>query len=199
MNPAETIRRELKIVVIGDAAAGKTAIVHRLVQDEFREGYQATIGMQFCTKNVLIPDYGYVKLNIWDTAGQERFRAITKKFFRGANGALIVYDVSTSRGFTTIDYWKKQLDESEDQGTIQAVVLANKCDLKSDAKLDKEAIKDMGCCGSFLTSAKNNIGISEAVTELILKIIATTPEPTQSVTTQVDISTFVPVGGSCAC
>ncbi len=82
-----------KIVVIGSSGVGKTNILKRFTHNEFDLETKATIGVEFSAKNLII-DSKKIKAQVWDTAGQERYRAITPAFYRGALGALIVYDVS---------------------------------------------------------------------------------------------------------
>ena len=96
-----------KIVLIGDSAVGKSNLLSRFARNEFDTNSKATIGVEFQTQVVEI-DGKEVKAQIWDTAGQERFRAVTSAYYRGAFGALIVYDISRR---TTFDSVKRWLDE----------------------------------------------------------------------------------------
>lgn len=97
----------LKIVLIGDSAVGKSNLLSRFARNEFDTNSKATIGVEFQTQAVEI-DGKEVKAQIWDTAGQERFRAVTSAYYRGAVGALIVYDITRT---TTFDSVKRWLDE----------------------------------------------------------------------------------------
>ena len=96
-----------KIVLIGDSAVGKSNLLWRFARNEFDQNSKATIGVEFQTQVVDI-DGKEVKAQIWDTAGQERFRAVTSAYYRGAVGALVVYDISRR---TTFDSVKRWLDE----------------------------------------------------------------------------------------
>ncbi|MFH4982630.1 hypothetical protein AB6A40_009339 [Gnathostoma spinigerum] len=83
----------LKFVIIGNAGTGKTCIMYRFIEDKFKINSSHTIGIEFGSRIVLIGD-SRVKLQIWDTAGQERFRSVIRSYYRGATGALLVYDIT---------------------------------------------------------------------------------------------------------
>jgi len=82
-----------KLVLLGDAAVGKSSSVERFVKNEFFEFQQPTIGAAFLTQTVALDDY-IVKFEIWDTAGQERYRSLAPMYYRGAAAALVVYDIT---------------------------------------------------------------------------------------------------------
>lgn len=98
-----------KIVVIGDSAVGKSNLLARFARDEFDHNSKATIGVEFQTQVVEI-DGKEIKAQVWDTAGQERFRAVTSAYYRGAVGALIVYDISRNTTFENIKRWLDELN-----------------------------------------------------------------------------------------
>lgn len=97
-----------KIVLIGDSAVGKSNLLSRFARNEFDTNSKATIGVEFQTQVVEI-DGKEVKAQIWDTAGQERFRAVTSAYYRGAVGALVVYDISRRSTFDSIKRWLEEL------------------------------------------------------------------------------------------
>ena len=97
-----------KIVIIGDSAVGKSNLLSRYARNEFNMHSKATIGVEFQTQ-VMEIDNKEVKAQIWDTAGQERFRAVTSAYYRGAVGALIVYDISRRSTFDSIARWLDEL------------------------------------------------------------------------------------------
>lgn len=97
-----------KIVIIGDSAVGKSNLLSRYARNEFNPHSKATIGVEFQTQSLEI-DGKEVKAQIWDTAGQERFRAVTSAYYRGAFGALLVYDISRSSTFDSIPRWLDEL------------------------------------------------------------------------------------------
>lgn len=97
-----------KIVLIGDSAVGKSNLLARFARDEFYPNSKSTIGVEFQTKKINI-NGKQVKAQIWDTAGQERFRAVTSAYYRGAVGAVLVYDITRRRTFDSIGRWLKEL------------------------------------------------------------------------------------------
>ncbi|OWM67664.1 hypothetical protein CDL15_Pgr024749 [Punica granatum] len=97
-----------KIVIIGDSAVGKSNLLSRYARNEFNPHSKATIGVEFQTQSMDI-DGKEVKAQIWDTAGQERFRAVTSAYYRGAVGALVVYDISRRTTFENVGRWLDEL------------------------------------------------------------------------------------------
>lgn len=97
-----------KIVLIGDSAVGKSNLLARFARDEFYPNSKSTIGVEFQTQKMEI-NGKEVKAQIWDTAGQERFRAVTSAYYRGAVGALVVYDISRRQTFEDVGRWLNEL------------------------------------------------------------------------------------------
>ena len=97
-----------KVVLIGDSAVGKSNLLSRYARNEFNNNSKATIGVEFQTQSMEI-EGKEVKAQIWDTAGQERFRAVTSAYYRGAVGALIVYDISRRQTFENVNRWLDEL------------------------------------------------------------------------------------------
>lgn len=91
-----------KIVLLGDSGVGKSNLVFRFTKNEFNKDSKSTIGVEFATKTVQIEDDKLVKAQIWDTAGQERYRSIASSYYRGAVGALLVYDVTDRNSFNHV-------------------------------------------------------------------------------------------------
>lgn len=97
-----------KVVIIGDSAVGKSNLLSRYARNEFNINSKATIGVEFQTQSMEI-EGKEVKAQIWDTAGQERFRAVTSAYYRGAVGALVVYDISRRSTFDSVVRWLDEL------------------------------------------------------------------------------------------
>ncbi|XP_030078752.1 ras-related protein Rab7-like isoform X2 [Drosophila hydei] len=120
-----------KILVLGDSGVGKSTLIKSYFNERFTNSYQATIGVDFCTKHVNINDR-IVRVQIWDTAGMERFLSITTSMFRGTDCCVLVYDVSSSSSFTNLEMWHseflKQVNPM-DTARIPFVVIGNKADL----------------------------------------------------------------------
>ncbi|VVD02978.1 unnamed protein product [Leptidea sinapis] len=111
---------EAKIVVLGSQGVGKTSLVVRYIGKMFSKHISPTIGASFFTCNI----------NVWDTAGQERFRAMAPMYYRNANAALLVYDITSASSFAAIKGWVKELKTNVPEAMVLAVV-GNKCDLES--------------------------------------------------------------------
>lgn len=94
-----------KIVLIGDSGVGKSNLLSRFTKNEFNLESKATIGVEFAAKSISLDNGQLVKAQIWDTAGQERYRAITNTYYRGAVGALLVYDITKSKTFESVERW----------------------------------------------------------------------------------------------
>ncbi|XP_073149752.1 ras-related protein RABA5a-like [Henckelia pumila] len=125
-----------KIVLIGDSAVGKSNLLARFARDEFYANSKSTIGVEFQTQKMII-NGKEVKAQIWDTAGQERFRAVTSAYYRGAVGALLVYDISRRQTFESIGRWLNELHTHSDMNVV-TILVGNKSDLK-DAREVKTA------------------------------------------------------------
>ncbi|XP_060179913.1 ras-related protein RABA5b-like [Lycium barbarum] len=130
-----------KIVVIGDSAVGKSNLLSRFARDEFDHNSKATIGVEFQTQVVEI-DGKEIKAQVWDTAGQERFRAVTSAYYRGAVGALIVYDISRKITFENIKRWLDELNTHCDT-TVASMLVGNKCDLENIRDVSIEEGKNL--------------------------------------------------------
>ncbi|KAL0717049.1 hypothetical protein Bca4012_066371 [Brassica carinata] len=119
-----------KVVLIGDSAVGKTQLLARFARNEFSVDSKATIGVEFQTKTLVI-DNKTVKAQIWDTAGQEsRYRAVTSAYYRGAVGAMLVYDMTKRQSFDHMAKWLEELRGHADKNIV-IMLIGNKCDLGS--------------------------------------------------------------------
>lgn len=117
-----------KIVLVGDSAVGKTNLLSRFTANEFNPDSKATIGVEFATRTLEVAGTK-VKTQIWDTAGQERYRAITAAYYRGAVGALVVYDITKAESYDSVSRWLKEMENHADDNIVIALV-GNKSDLE---------------------------------------------------------------------
>ncbi|KAI3948418.1 hypothetical protein MKW98_019168 [Papaver atlanticum] len=117
-----------KVVLIGDSGVGKSNLLSRFTRNEFSLESKSTIGVEFATRSLNV-DGKVIKAQIWDTAGQERYRAITSAYYRGAVGALLVYDVTRHITFENIERWLKELREHTDPNIV-VMLIGNKADLR---------------------------------------------------------------------
>ncbi|CAK7330773.1 unnamed protein product [Dovyalis caffra] len=116
-----------KIVLIGDSAVGKSQLLARFARNEFNLDSKATIGVEFQTKTLVV-DHKTVKAQIWDTAGQERYRAVTSAYYRGAVGAMLVYDITKRQSFDHVAKWLEELRDHADNNIV-IMLIGNKSDL----------------------------------------------------------------------
>ncbi|RWR79431.1 ras-related protein Rab11C [Cinnamomum micranthum f. kanehirae] len=160
-----------KIVLIGDSGVGKSNILSRFTRNEFCLESKSTIGVEFATRTLQV-EGKTVKAQIWDTAGQERYRAITSAYYRGAVGALLVYDITKRQTFDNIERWLRELRDHADSNIV-IMLAGNKSDLKhlravqeEDAKVlaEKEGL-------SFLeTSALEALNVEKAFQTVLTQI-----------------------------
>lgn len=122
-----------KFIIIGDAGAGKSCLLHQFIENRFKTGSSHTIGVEFGSKIINVGGR-CIKLQIWDTAGQERYRSVTRSYYRGAAGALIVYDVTMRDSYSHIVNWLADA-RTLARADISIIAVGNKCDIK-----DKRAV-----------------------------------------------------------
>jgi small GTP-binding protein len=130
----------IKIVLVGNPGVGKSNILSRYVQNEFNHDSKATVGVELLTKTYKINDK-YVKANIWDTAGQERYKSITHAYYKGAKGAMIVYDITKKDSFNDVDKWIGEIKEHGEKN-ISIMLIGNKLDLSNLRSVTTEEALD---------------------------------------------------------
>lgn len=160
-----------KAVMIGDSAVGKSNLLSRFARDEFQLDSKPTIGVEFAYRNIKVGDK-LIKAQIWDTAGQERFRAITSSYYRGALGAVLVYDITRRATFSSLKKWLYELREFGSSDMV-IVLVGNKSDLGHSREVEEEEGRSLaeteGLC--FMeTSALENLNVEEAFLNMISKI-----------------------------
>jgi len=152
-----------KILLIGDSGVGKSCLLLRFADDTYTESYISTIGVDFKLRTIEL-EGKTVKLQIWDTAGQERFRTITSSYYRGAQGIIVVYDVTDQATFNNVKQWLQEIDRYACEN-VNKLLVGNKCDLTSKKIVDFSAGKEFadGIGIPFLeTSAKNSTNVEAA-------------------------------------
>ena len=159
-----------KIILIGDSSVGKTSLLLRYCDGTFDADSISTIGIDRKCK-YLKRDDKYIELNIWDTAGQERFKSIAKNSFKGADGILLIYDLTNKKTYFSVKKWMDDIKESTDINKIGFIVVANKCDaekeeIEVDEDMEKKLIETHDI-KVIKTSAKNNINVDETFTSLV--------------------------------
>ena len=169
-----------KILFIGDRCTGKTSLVRRYAHDEFTGRHQVTLGADYTTRTIGWTINTTVRLHLWDITGQEQFSLLTRPSYRHADAAFVVFDSSRPRTLFNTVAWKADLDEKVRLpcgARIPCVLLANKCDLAErcehvqDARYMERWVQRHGFHGWLEASAKENIGVDEAMECLLMNLM----------------------------
>ncbi|CAH8657600.1 unnamed protein product [Dicrocoelium dendriticum] len=168
-----------KVVLIGDSGVGKSNLLSRFTRKEFNLESKSTIGVEFATRSVPIKGK-IIKAQIWDTAGQERYRAITSAYYRGAVGALLVYDISKHSTYENVEQWLRELRDHSDQDIV-VMLIGNKCDLRHLRMVSTDEAKALAMKEKLFfteTSALDATNVDDAffqVLEAIFNIVSAQP------------------------
>ena len=162
-----------KILLLGDSSVGKTCFLMRYTDNTFQEIHMSTIGLDYKLKNVQLDDGKMVKIQIWDTAGQDRFRSITKNYYKGAHGIILIYDITNKKSFENVRNWINQIKEEVSE-KVSIILVGNKIDDEEHrvvATDDGEKIaKELGLM-FFECSAKSGVNIDSTFNELVKKTV----------------------------
>ena len=161
-----------KVVLVGESGVGKTSIITQFIDQTFQEDQQSTTGGTFSTKSVICEGGKILKFEIWDTAGQEKYRSLTTMFYKDANAAVMVYDVTRADSFEEIkNYWSNQIKDNSPENIILAIA-ANKSDLIEQETVDEGEARNFAkeLNAIFIsTSAKSSEGINSLFEEIAKK------------------------------
>eukprot|EP00727_Mastigamoeba_balamuthi_P010076 m51a1_g5691 putative ras-related protein rab-5b (540) ;mRNA; r:1000610-1003295 len=164
---------DTKFVLLGNSGVGKTSVATRFVQGMFADDQPSTIGASFLTKRIVVNDWK-LKLQIWDTAGQERFRSMTPMYYRGANAAMVMYDVTNDDSFAGAKSWVTELRTNVPSADIVLAVVGNKCDMDEKRTVTAESGRTYSASiGAmfFEVSAKKDEGIEAMFTEISKELV----------------------------
>ena len=140
--------QHFKIIFLGDQYVGKSSILNRFYQDKFEQDYQATIGLDFHSKNVDI-NGNSVRLLLYDTAGQEKFKSLIPMYIRDANIIIVVYDISNKDSFTHTEHWVNETKDLKREDAI-FVLVGNKIDLEDQRAVSQKEGEDFATEKGFL-------------------------------------------------
>lgn len=171
-----------KIVIIGGASVGKTCLFNRFCFNSFNFDSSMTIGLNFHSINLPIHKKDtvesvsnkYIVNSIFDFGGQDRFKPLIPKFLRGANGALLVFDLTNPTSFEQLKFWYDELLENTEGSKIPKILVGSKSDLLDSTPIDKiiqeevieDYVEEKELDGFFKTSALNNLNVLEVFKEL---------------------------------
>lgn len=160
-----------KVVLIGDSGVGKSNLLSRFTRNEFNLESKSTIGVEFATRSINV-DGKTIKAQIWDTAGQERYRAITSAYYRGAVGALLVYDIAKHVTFENVDRWLKELRDHADHNIV-IMLVGNKSDLRHLRAVptdDAKGYSEQRNLSFIETSALDSTNVEQAFQTILTEI-----------------------------
>jgi len=163
-----------KVVLIGDSGVGKSNLLSRFTRNEFNLESKSTIGVEFATRSIQV-DGKTIKAQIWDTAGQERYRAITSAYYRGAVGALLVYDIAKHLTYENVERWLKELRDhagNADQNIV-VMLVGNKSDLRHLRAVptdEAKAFAEKNNLSFIETSALDSTNVETAFQNILTEI-----------------------------
>ena len=166
-----------KILILGDSTVGKTCFLTRYTDKRFEQNYLATVGIDYKLKNIKLNDNKTVKLQIWDTIGQDRFRSITKNYYKGAQGIVLIYDITEKDTFKSVKEWVKSIKNEADEKVV-VILVGNKIDCIEERKVSKEEGENLAkelSLPFYECSAKTDTNINEVFTDLVDKLVINFP------------------------
>ena len=161
-----------KVLLLGDTTVGKTCFLMKYTDKTFQDIHMATIGLDYRLKSMKLKSGKNIKLQMWDTAGQDRFRAITKNYYKGSHGIILIYDVTNVQTFENVKQWVSQIRE-EASANVIIYIAGNKIDMEEERKVNKEEGEKLAEELGFPfveTSAKSGININETFEDLVERI-----------------------------
>ncbi len=123
--------KPFRYIIIGDTEVGKSSIMLQFTEQQFNTEHDMTIGVEMGTKTIAIDNNASVKLEIWDTAGQESYLSITRSYYRGADGCLLVFDITNRRSFESLSMWLSEAKQNSNNPNLVILMIGNKADLKN--------------------------------------------------------------------
>ncbi|XP_045701668.1 ras-related protein Rab-17 isoform X1 [Phyllostomus hastatus] len=176
-----------KLVLLGSGSVGKSSLAMRYVKDDFRS-ILPTVGCAFFTKVVEL-GAASAKLEIWDTAGQEKYHSVCHLYFRGANAALLVYDITSKESFLKAQQWLADLEKEFSPGEVVVMLVGNKTDLGEEREVALEEGKEFAESQRLLfmeTSARANHQVTEAFSAVARELLRRAEEREQQQTPRGD-------------
>jgi small GTP-binding protein len=161
----------IKITLLGEKNVGKTSLVYRYIENKFRESYKSTLGVNLLKKDMEVDGNG-VSAQIWDLGGQDSFKSLRKLYLEGANGALVMFDLTDRKTFDKLNEWIESFKEIRGEQPI--ILIGNKSDLENQKKITDKEASDYAVNNNMeliLTSAKTGQNVEEAFIKLTKRIL----------------------------
>lgn len=175
-NSSSAVTRKIKVLMLGDSGVGKSSLILRWTQDTFSTDLVGTVGVNFKTKKLTFEDE-IVQAQVWDTAGQEQFHKITTSYYKGANGIMLVFDLTDQQSVKNVEYWMKNI-KAHASDLVQVTLIGNKIDLRtgdSTRCLDSShgrALSQKYGVPYYETSAKDGSNVDDAFQGLVSTIVS---------------------------
>ncbi|CAG9327896.1 unnamed protein product [Blepharisma stoltei] len=188
-----------KILIIGDSSVGKTSVLLRFVDDMYSPEFQTTIGVDFKIANLNV-NGKVIKLQLWDTAGQDRFRNIVASYYRGAQGIMLMYDITNPTSFQNITRWHEEA-QGYLQSSVPKLLIGNKSDLSHQRQVKQDEAQQLAerlGMDYIETSAKSSQNVKQAFENMSKKILSTVSATRPTSTSYAPTSTRVTSGTSIA-
>ncbi|XP_052769372.1 ras-related protein Rab-13-like [Mya arenaria] len=187
----------LRLLLVGETGVGKTCLLCRYASDDFVSSHISTIGIDFKMKMIDV-DGKTVKVQIWDTAGQERFEAITKQFYRRAQGILLVFDISSRKSYESVPRWLQLVNENCKENTV-VTLIGNKSD-KADTRqvpfMEAQTFADQHNINFYEVSAKNRNNVDKPFQDMCRSILQQEDQSPEQENTSITIDTNTPAASS---
>lgn len=131
----------LKIILVGDVSVGKTSVIERYINNNFKDDYTCTIQAEQKTKIINEDSNTSIRMDIWDTVGQEKFRSLTRQYYRDSQGAIIVFDITKKKTFDSLQTWIDDIKDYSDKD-IPIIIIGNKSDLIDEREVSENNINE---------------------------------------------------------
>ena len=166
---------QFQLILLGDIAVGKSAILKRFIDDDFTSDYFCTVGVEFNIKTIQLSDSSFADLKIWDTCGEEKYRTITRQYYTNCDGVVLVFDLANKISFTKLDSWIDDIENNAPED-VAIIIVGNKKDLKDSIEVDQNMISEYFKKHSNINYVEvsaltgEGIGIFEDISKDLIKI-----------------------------
>jgi small GTP-binding protein len=164
--------KQLTLFILGNSSVGKTSFIHKYVKNDFKDSYNNTIGIDYCSRNMKLPTGEEFEIFFYDTAGQEKYKSISFNLIKKADGILLLYDISERSSFDAINQWIENIKNVKGDN-FPVIMIGNKCDLEERdiTQIEGELFANEHGFSFEETSCKEGINIEESVQDLVLNIL----------------------------